>query len=304
MNRRNFIKLTTSSIVAAGILPLATQGCASTDGPGISLFLVMKDLEKDFAGTLKKVADLGYRKVETIGAMGRDPKHVRQMLDDSGLYSPSQHLAPANLYNVFLGRFSNAVTMDELIAKYMQQFTRQNTEALITEGIERGQALGQKYLCWPIVFPEHIKSEQAVLEICEAFDIAGKMCAKEGMVFLYHNHAIEFESVDGIVPYDTFLEKTDPDFVKFQMDAYWVNKAKADPLDYFRKYPDRYRQCHIKDIDKDGNMTDIGHGEIDFATFIKAARKAGVENFYLEYDTTPHPLKSAKIAYDYLKPIM
>src|ERR1700754_1042612 len=102
MMRRDFLKATAA---AAGVACVGSSALgsklaqAAAHRPiGLQLFTVMANLEQDFAGTLKTVAQIGYREVETIGAFGRDPKMVRHLLDEYGLVTPSQHLVPGNLY--------------------------------------------------------------------------------------------------------------------------------------------------------------------------------------------------------------
>src|SRR4051794_32990692 len=105
MKRRDFLG---ASAAAAGIAAMGTSAVwsrlarAAAQRPiGLQLFTVMADLEQDFEGTLKTVARIGYKEVETIGAFGRDPHRVRDLLDKYGLVTPSQHLVPGKLYDLF-----------------------------------------------------------------------------------------------------------------------------------------------------------------------------------------------------------
>src|ERR1700742_2703091 len=105
MLRRHFLK---GSAAAAGAANVGTSALwsrlarAATHRPiGLQLFTVMANLEQDFEGTLKTVAQIGYKEVETIGAFGRDPQVVRDLLSKYGLVTPSQHLVPGKLYDLF-----------------------------------------------------------------------------------------------------------------------------------------------------------------------------------------------------------
>ena len=80
------------------------------------------------------------------------------------------------------------------------------------------------------------------------------------------------------------LEKTDPKLVWMELDLFWIRKGGRDPLDYFRRYPNRYRLVHIKDMAVDGTMADIGKGAMNWTELLGAARKAGVQHFLAEHD--------------------
>src|ERR1700733_3042433 len=101
MKRRHFIAACSALRAAASAARMLSAIAAPAHALGLQLFTVMTLLEKDFEGTLKAVADIGYKEVETIASFGRDPKEVRGLLDKYGLVSPSQHLVPGPLYEVF-----------------------------------------------------------------------------------------------------------------------------------------------------------------------------------------------------------
>ena len=165
---------------------------------------------------------------------------------------------------------------------------------IIEEGISRAKILGQKYLVWQIIWPEQMASRDLMEQFCHALDTAGKLCADSGLVFNYHNHSEEFKPLNGYVPYDLIVEHTDPRTVKLEMDVYWAVAAKADPVAYFARYPGRYRQCHLKDGTADGELTAAGKGIVDFADVLRAARRAGIEHYYVEYDRADDPMAATR----------
>jgi len=302
MKRRNFLKMSAGGAAALGLASCWAAGGGAGGGqrPGLALYTVMGPLREDFEGTLRQVADIGYREVETIGTMGRDPAELRDLLGTYGLQARSQHMTPGGLYDVFDRIVKKEITLEQLTEAYLEQFNRAQTERIMAESIEYALALGQTYVVWPIVFKQQLSTRAKVLELCDAFNVAGKMCADAGLVFCFHNHAEEFVPVNGEIPYDIFLDETDPETVKFQMDMFWVSYAGVDPYHYLSNYPDRYRQAHIKDMTADRVGTDVGTGIVDFGRFLPAARVAGVEKWYVEQDKPADALASARAGYNHL----
>jgi sugar phosphate isomerase/epimerase len=303
MRRREFL-MTGAMVGAAGALGsrVILAGAATTRRPlGLQLFTVMVSLEQDFAGTLEAVAKIGYREVETIGSFGRDPAQVREMLDRYGLSSPSQHLVPGDLYDVFNAFTQRRMSRDEIHKRWLQVMSIDRVTPIIEEGISRAKVLGQKYLVWQIIWPEQMATRDLMEQFCRAMNTAGEICAKSGLVFNFHNHSEEFKPVNGYVPYDLIVENTDPSTVKLEMDVYWTVAAKADPAAYFARYPGRYRQCHLKDGKANGELTAAGAGIVDFPAVLRAARQAGIEHYYVEYDRADDPMAATRQSYDYLK---
>jgi sugar phosphate isomerase/epimerase len=297
MDRRTFLG-------TAALLLANARATARTPVPlGLQLYTVMPLLEQDFDGTLGLVAKIGYREVETIGAFGRDPAAVRDLLDKHGLRSPSQHLLPGALYDVFNKLTRKELTFDEASRIWRQEMALERVEPVLHESILRARALGQKYIVWQILWPQQMQTRVDLEKFCRALNKAGELCAREGHVLNFHNHAAEFEARDGIVPYDFILANTDPRWVKLEIDLYWAVKAGVDPIQYFRRHAGRYRQCHLKDGTAGGEITVVGEGIMKFQPLIEAARAAGVEHYYVEQDGAADPLKASRQAYDYLRRI-
>jgi sugar phosphate isomerase/epimerase len=120
----------------------------------------------------------------------------------------------------------------------------------------------------------------------------------------YHNHAFEFDKVGDKTAFDMLMEGLDPNLVTLELDLYWTIRAGQDPKALFAKYPGRFQQWHVKDMDKttpDKNA-DVGTGSIDFKALFALADQAGMKHWYVEHDTFPaDPMSSAKNDIDYLK---
>lgn len=300
MVRRDFLKM---AGLAAGLAALGPVSAAKHRPPlGLQLFTVLLDLERDFEGTLAGIAALGYREVETIGAFGRDPRDVRRALDRHHLKSPSQHLVPGTLYEAFRKFTARELSFDQVKALWLDQMSLDRVRPTIEEAAKRAHALGQKFIVWQIIWKEQMADRAGLDVFCAAMNEAGRICAREGLTFNFHNHSDEFALVDGVVPYDYILANTDPATVKLELDSYWVVNAGKDPVAYLNAHRGRYVQCHLKDRAVNGDFATVGQGTVDFDALLKAARASGVMHFYVEYDRSDDPMRAVREAAEYLKP--
>ena len=94
--------------------------------------------------------------------------------------------------------------------------------------------------------------------------------------------------IDGQVPYDVLLDETDPALVDFELDLYWIRTGGRSELEYFERYPGRFTLWHIKDMDTEGQMADVGDGVIDFAALLDRD-DTGVRYGFVERDDSPDP---------------
>jgi sugar phosphate isomerase/epimerase len=279
MNRRLF--LNRAALAAAGGLYLSRAGVASarTGGTrlsrvGAQLYTVRRELERDFEGTLARVAALGYREVEFAGYFGRAPKEVKAILARHGLASPAAHVQLPDL--------------------------RRGLDAMV----DAAHTIGHKYLlvAW---LPE---GERRTLDdykrLAELFNEKGAALKEQRLRFAYHNHDFEFAPLEGRIPYDLLLDRTDRDAVKLEMDLYWIVKGGASPVEYFEREPGRFHLLHVKDMDSTPRryFTEVGRGTIDFKSIFAHSGRAGVRHYFVEQDETPGPpFDSLKVSMDYLK---
>jgi sugar phosphate isomerase/epimerase len=142
----------------------------------------------------------------------------------------------------------------------------------------------------------------------------GAEARKHGLQYAYHNHNLEFRKFGDFTAYDTLLSSTDPQLVKMEMDCGWVAAAGYDPVAYLDKFPDRYRLLHIKAF-KSGaptvslqgahrpEPTELGRGAMDYKPIFAAAKKAGVEQYYVEQEppfTEMPAMEAIRVDYDFL----
>ena len=272
--------------LAAGVLGsgrtrrhvLAADGRAIE--PGLQLYTLRKLLEADYRGTLEQVAKIGYREVQVSPRAGHTPAQIRAMLDDNQLVCPSIHLD------------ARASTQDEIAAAGTlgARFVFLSAPVQVFR-IENGRFVGLRD---DVTLDEYRAIADELNETGEAF-------RKAGLVFGYHNHAFEFPPVDGVVPFDLLLERTDPELVTIELDLGWLQVAGADPLRYIERYPGRFPVCHVKDVLADGSFVDPGTGTVDFARTFAHASQAGLRHYFVEHDTTADPLATARAGRSFLQ---
>jgi sugar phosphate isomerase/epimerase len=241
----------------------ARAGVPIVRNPGIQLYTLRDAMSESVEDTLSRVARMGYREVEFAGYFGLPPKELRAMLDDLGLRAPSAHIP---------------------IEQLQQQ---------LDDTLEVAQVLGHRYLVVPWLAPEQRRTIAQYETHAALFDKIGATCKSAGIGLAYHNHAFEFETLSGKLPYDLLLEATDPDNMTMELDLYWIYKAGHSPVAYFDRFPGRFSLCHVKDMDSDGSIADVGSGVLDFAELLPQALDAGVKHFYVEHD---HPVDAFRSA--------
>jgi len=273
-SRRNILR--TGSIgLGASLLGLSGGAHAANQAIGIQLYTVRDRMAQSLPDTLTALSTLGYREVEFAGYYEHSPKQIKTLLTQLNLISPSTHVALAQITD------NLSQTLD-----------------IMAE-------IGHEYVVLAYLSPEQRKGGlDGYKRYAELFSEVGIATKKMGMQFGYHNHAFEFEAIDGVKPYDLLLQQVDSDLMKMTMDLFWINKAGHDPLDYFAKHPGRFAQCHVKDMDAAGNMVDVGAGIIDFAAIFLQREIAGFEHFYVEHDQPADSLASAKRSLAHLQNVL
>ncbi|RBL90482.1 sugar phosphate isomerase/epimerase family protein [Chitinophaga flava] len=269
INRRNFLAQSGMAAAAVFISPSAFAVLAKPRFKmGLQLYTIREAMEKDVAGTLKRVARLGYQDVETygfdpahIGYYGRSAKDFNLLLKDNGLTTASGH------YDLF--KYLN-VPEAELLS-YVDQC------------IEGAKQLDQKYITWPWLAPEDRSIDKFKL-LASKLNTIGTRAKKAGLGFAYHNHDFEFIDHGNINGYQIIMKETDPDLVKLQMDMYWiVRAAKKQPVEFFKQQPGRFVMWHIKDMDrKTEDYTELGRGAIDYTKILPDVSLAGMQYYFLE----------------------
>jgi sugar phosphate isomerase/epimerase len=277
--------LKTQLLVTVLLAATAIGGISQKRFGGVTLYTVRNEMGKDASGTLKQVADTGYKYIEAASFQngkyyGLTPEEFKKEVEALGMTPLSTHQSSATLDN-------------------------------IDEEIAAAKAAGFTYFVIPVPPMGHFKYDPETQSLSMSEDLEtladilttmGKKCKAAGLQLLYHNHNFEFEkNSKGIVPYDYFLENLDPEYVNFQIDLYWAVKAGADPVAYFEKYPGRFKIWHVKDMDDQGRFAPVGTGTIDFARILKYKKVSGMQYYVVEQDQTfdgMKPLEAIRISHE------
>jgi sugar phosphate isomerase/epimerase len=293
MNRRTFIER--SALAAGGLAFASLSSCskplsAVNKSIGIQLYTVKELFEKDVMGTLKLVADTGFKEVEAYG------------YDYGKIFGVSYSDFAAEVkrlgMKVVSGHYGTGQSTPEKVGTPVNEWERSVNDA---------KAAGQEYTAIAWLDGSEYNSLDALKRTCEIMNKAGEISKQYGVRMAYHNHAFEFAKVEEQVIYDVMLKELDPSLVAMEMDIYWVVFAGQDPLTYFKNYPGRFELWHVKDMDKTDRTknSDVGSGTIDFKPIFAEAGQSGMKHFFLEqeYFTGPQA-KSITNGYSYLKGIL
>jgi len=263
------LALTFSLGLAARAEPPA--GGAFADKLGLQLYSLHDELTADLPGTLAEIAALGIRNVEIYGLLGRTPEQFRAELDRHGLRAVSAHVQLAQL--------------------------RSDVPGIIAQA----KALGVGYVGVAWIKPDSAGPNEGITahDVDVAADAYNKACPalkQAGLHVFYHLHGFEFRRDEtGRTLLDRFLAETDPACVELQVDVFWVAQAGQDPVALLRRYPDRVKLLHLKDIRKGAVIDEntgghapkedfvaLGDGTVDWPDLFDAARQDGVTWYILE----------------------
>lgn len=295
MKRRQFIKSASAATIS---LPLFLQNALAQQSPaakkyfetiGLQVWTVRNQLEKDIPGTMKAIADAGYRQVELGRVMDAD-KFI-PVAKDLGMNVTSSFIDWQAIGN-----------------------PTANGAANIDQIIEKGKDLGLKHIVFGYIGKGHRETADHYKAHAERANRAGEKCKEAGMQLCYHNHSFEFADLgEGTTGWDLFVEHFDNDLVKFEVDVFWVKVGGQNPLKTMRALKGRISQVHLKDM-KRGTGTihdegkvpedafqELGDGVINMQKVMQVAMRMGAEQCHVEQDQSPDPIKSIAQSMDHLK---
>ncbi len=258
-----------------------TKNCATVGtneqfhGPvGLQMYSFRSIAKDDMDAAMKLASQMGFRYVEASGSYGLTAEQYQALLE--------KYQLKAGAKNWGLGEFL--------------------TEEGLQKIIHEAKILGIKYvgIAW---YPHKngVFTLQDAQEAATTFNRLGERLNKDGLIFVYHNHGYEFYPWEGgkqgETLFDYMIQHTNPKYVTFEMDVLWTIFPGADPVALLKKYPDRFRLMHIKDLKKGvkGNLSGgtpvendvaLGSGQADYPAILKAAQEAGVEYYFIE-DESP-----------------
>jgi sugar phosphate isomerase/epimerase len=282
---------------------LAFGAARSRGRLGLQAITVMDRFGRSPASTLQAMAAIGYRDIETIGALGLPAPALRRMFRAAGLSSTAQHICPADFYPQMLAWSRGQVSTADTLAKLSAIYALNRIDVLLDESIRVAHALGQHYLVWSYLPEADLTTVPGILRVAAILNRAGQRCRAEGLTLAFHNGSKGFSAIDGVRPYDLLLRETDPQLLKMELDVYWMTKVGGDPIAYLSGNPGRYPMLHLKDIDAAGNIVGLGRGVLDFRSIVQTARSMGTKTFFFEYDQAPDPLANASRAFEIFRRI-
>ena len=276
-SRRQFIRNTTLAALGTTLLQQNLFAHAKKgELTGIQLYSIRAEMKADPMGTLKQLAEMGYKHVEHANYINRKfygwtAKEFKKVLDDLGLKMPSGHTVMST-----------------------QHWDAKNND--FTDSwkytVEDAAVMGQMFVISPSMEQKTRTDINELKSFMNVFNKSGELCQKFGMKFGYHNHDFEFsESLSGKTLFDIILTETDPKLVMQQLDIGNMINGGAKALDIMKKYPGRFESMHVKDEiaasaghDK-FESTILGKGIIPVKEVVDLGRKWGTKHFIIEQES-------------------
>lgn len=271
-----------SLFISTGFLLAQSGQPLFSEMPGMVSYTYRESFSKDVAATLDTLQAMGIKDMEFSNLFGKTAAELRKLLDERDMHCSSFGVGYPDLVN--------------------------KTQ----EVAENAKTLGAKFVrvAWiPHEAPFDLSdAEKAIKD----FNEAGKILKEQhDLTFCYHNHGYEFYPYEDGTLFDLMMEKTDPNYVSYEIDILWTFFPGIDPAALISKYPDRFKLMHLKDLKKgvEGNMSGgtpkendvvLGTGQLDLPAILKAAKEAGIEHFYIE-DESPVYYQQVPKSIEYLQ---
>ncbi len=275
ISRRRFLGGATAGLAAGYLSAGASRLGADPLGLpiGFQVYPVREQIAKDFPGTLKEYAALGYKTCEMCSPPGYarsgfgsltslKPAEIRRIIKDSGLSCESSH------------------------------FTFRELKEDLSGSIEYAKALGlTQVVISSFGLPRQGASMDDWRGAAHGANEMGVAMQKAGLQLGFHNHAMEFEKIDGVLIYDELMKTFDPKLVKMQFQVAVISQGyKA--ADFFNKYPGRFISLHLQDwVPGERGSVAIGQGKVDWKELFAAAKTGGVKNYFVE--VSPEDIKAS-----------
>lgn len=297
MNRRRFLIHAGAAAAAAGFAQrsFAQPARAACPPPGVQLYTVRDALQRDVRAALARLRAIGIVEGELYGlngggdgrVLGLAPAELKRAFDDHGLRVPYSHIDGALTNSAAVADLAHALGVSTVIVALPAEFS-QTRDGRFT------------------MAPPSTRAE--IDKLVDKLNRVGREYRERGLQFGYHNHHVEFMPVEGIVPYDYMMERTDPDLVKIELDLGWIALAGHDPAAYLRKYSGRVLGCHLKDYDAriaaeqpQRKLVEPGAGGMDFGAALAAMRDAKVAHGFIEIDVSDDPFGAVERGHAHLQ---
>ncbi len=219
----------------------------------LQLYSIREDCARDLEGSIKAVADMGYEGVEFAGYYERGADELKRLCDAHGLQIVGTHIG-----------------LDTLLGDAFE------------ETVTFNKTLDNRYLIVPGLAAERRDSRAAWMATAKIFNEIATRLAAYDMQTGYHNHHIEFQEMDGELPWDTFFGHTQKDVV-MQLDTGNMYHGGAEPVSFLEKYPGRAQLVHLKEHSSTNDQALIGEGEgeVDWSRVFEVCEKSGATEWYI-----------------------
>ncbi|HEY0654230.1 MAG TPA: sugar phosphate isomerase/epimerase [Chryseosolibacter sp.] len=271
------------SILLIAAIVLALPLFAQTE-IGLQLYSLRNQLKTEVPGTLAKVSEWGIKEVEGGGTYGLSMDEFQKLLKD------------------------NKLKVVSVGADY--EVLKNNPQA----SVDNAKAFGAKYVvCFWIPHNGDEFTFENIKDATEVFSKAGKLLQENGLSLCYHPHGYEFRPYENGTLFDYLVNNTDPKYVNFEMDVFWIKHPGQDPVALLEKYPKRFLLMHLKDrkpgtpgnqnghADVESNVV-LGQGDVGIDRVMAAAKKAGVKHYFIE-DESSRSVEQIPQSLAYLKSI-
>jgi sugar phosphate isomerase/epimerase len=305
MRRRQFLKATGTAVLSSMLV--RDQLWAALNSKkypvGLQLYTFFNQIDDDVPGTLKKIAGIGYKEIESAfskkgGYYGAKPKEFAKLVSDFGMSWKSHHVTGAPFKMPPNAKPITDANGNPVKFPPMRNL-RENMQELVDEAAEGG-------IPYLVCASTPTKTIDEIKSSIEVLNKTGEACKKANITLAYHNHTGEFDKIEGQTQtaYDMFLSQLSSD-IKMELDLCWATKAGMDPVELFKKNPGRFHLWHVKDLNKEKQgPVAVGEGIIDFKRIFDNADVAGMKHFFVEHDMPADPYASITTSYNNLQKIM
>lgn len=279
--RNKTLFLIAIAVISSNLFAQKPFGNTLKATPGIVSYTFRNEFAKNMPETLDNIKAMGFSNIEFSSLFGKTAKELRSLLDARGMICTSY-----------------GVSYDALL----------NKPELV---IQDAKTLGAEFV--RVAWIPHTKPMDLALakKTVEDFNNFGRLLKENGLIFCYHNHGFEFIPYGNGTYFDYIVQNTNPDYVSFEMDILWVFHPGQDPTKLLKKYPERFRLMHVKDLKKGvphdftgqtppENDITLGMGQLDLPSILKEAKKTRIKYYYIE-DENPEAVKQVPLSLIYLK---
>ena len=249
---------------------------------GLQLYSLRNQFKTDVPGTLAKIKEWKITQIEGGGTYGLSMDEYKKLLQQN------------DLQMVSYGAGYEELAKNPLVA------------------IDNAKSFGAKFIMCSWI--PHKEGEFTIDDTKKAIDLfstVGKLISENGMKFCYHTHGYEFRPYENGTLFDYMVKNTDPKYVNYEMDVFWVKQPGQDPLALLKKYPNRFLMLHLKDRkpgtegNQNGRAPDesnvvLGTGDVGIAAIVKEAKRIGIKYYFIE-DESPKPVEQIPQSLEFLR---